>query len=110
MAIGEARELSFVIHPSREGDGTIKIKVGMLHDLAFGKVPIALAFLGGELRLNGLPALKLRRFIRLFNPFLEAYRQACQGPREGKNGQVLRRRGCRPCFAGGQRNRSPWPR
>lgn len=89
LVIGAAGKLSFVTQAPREPDGKIKIEVDMLHDVAFGKVPIALAFLGGKLRLQGLPALKLRRFIPLFNPFLEGYRQACQELREGKNGQVL---------------------
>jgi hypothetical protein len=89
LVIGDTGDLSFVTQAPREPDGKIKIEADMLHDVAFGKVPIALAFLGGKLRLQGLPALKLRRFIPLFNPFLEGYRQACQELREGKNGQVL---------------------
>jgi len=89
LVIGDTGDLSFVTQAPKEPDGKIKIEADMLHDVAFGKVPIALAFLGGKLRLQGLPALKLRRFIPLFNPFLEGYRQACQELREGKNGQVL---------------------
>lgn len=86
LVIGDAGDLSFVTQPPREADGTIKIEAGMLHDVAFGKVPVALAFLSGKLRLQGLPALKLRRFIPLFNPFLEGYRQAWQEITEEKHG------------------------
>jgi len=84
LVIGDAGDLSFVTQAPREADGTIKMDAGMLHDLALGKVSLPLAFLGGKLRLQGLPALKLRRFIPLFNPFLEGYRQAWQEITEGE--------------------------
>jgi hypothetical protein len=86
LLIGEAGDLSFVTQPPGEADGTIKLEAGMLHDLALGKVSLPLAFLSGKLRLQGLPALNLRRFIPLFNPFLEGYRQAWQEIAEDTNG------------------------
>ena len=89
LIIGDEGQLSFVSQADRAADGTVKIEARALHDMALGRVPVALAFLGGKLRVQGLPALKLRRFIPLLEPFLEGYRQAWQEIREGRSGQVL---------------------
>jgi len=83
LVIDEAGGLSVVSQPPREADGTIKLEAAVLHDVALGKMPMAMAFLGGKMRLQGLPALKMRRFIPLFKPFLEGYRQAWQEIKEG---------------------------
>ena len=89
LVISDAGDLSFVAQPPRQADGATKIEASTLHDVALGKMPVALAFLSGKLSLQGLPALKLRRFIPLFHPFLEGYRQAWQEIREGGDGEIL---------------------
>ena len=83
FVIGDAGDLSFVLQAPGEVDGTVKLEAAVLHDIALGRTPVAMAFLSGKLRLQGLPALKLRRFIPLLQPFLDGYRQAWQEIGEG---------------------------
>lgn len=57
-------------------DATITLDARVLHDSAFGRTSLGLAFITGKLRVKGIPALKLNKFVPLLEPFLESYRQA----------------------------------
>jgi len=59
-----------------EADATIAMDARTFHQAAFGTASFAQAFLTGKLRVKGIPALKLTRFIPLLQPFLESYKQA----------------------------------
>ncbi len=59
-------------------DGTVIMDARTFHDAAFGKTSFGAAFLMGKVRVKGIPATKLGKFMPLLQPFLDCYQQACE--------------------------------
>jgi putative sterol carrier protein len=75
----EKGKIQLITDDSRVPDATITLDSSTLHDAAYGKTTFGAAFVMGKLKVKGIPALKLRKFIPLLKPFLESYREAWEG-------------------------------
>lgn len=61
---------------------SITMDTATLHNSAYGKTSFGRAFITGKLKIKGVPALKLKKFMPLLNPFLESYREAWEAYNE----------------------------
>lgn len=61
---------------------SITMDTATLHGSAYGKTTFGRAFITGKLKIKGVPALKLTKFMPLLNPFLESYREAWEAYNE----------------------------
>jgi alkyl sulfatase BDS1-like metallo-beta-lactamase superfamily hydrolase len=59
-----------------EPDAIITLDSIILHNAAYNKTTLGTAFVMGKLKVKGISALRLRKFIPLLKPFLESYREA----------------------------------
>jgi len=60
----------------------ITMDTATLHNSAYGRTSFGRAFITGKLKIKGVPALKLTKFMPLLNPFLESYREAWEAYHE----------------------------
>ena len=82
LLLDERGEIKYVPEISGIPDVTITLDVSTLHDSAYGKTTFGTAFVMGKLKVKGIPALKLGKFIPLLTPFLESYREAWEAYHE----------------------------
>lgn len=61
---------------------SITMDTATLHNSAYGKALFGRAFITGKLKIKGVPALKLTKFMPLLNPFLESYKEAWEAYNE----------------------------
>jgi len=76
LLLDESGQIQLITDVSGVPDATITLDTSTLHDAAYGKTTFGTAFVMGKLKVEGIPALKLRKFIPLLKPFLESYREA----------------------------------
>ena len=82
LLLDEAGEIRYVPDISAMPDATVTLDASTLHDAAYGKTTFGLAFVMGKLKIKGISALKLTKFIPLLEPFLESYREAWEAYHE----------------------------
>jgi len=61
---------------------SITMDTTTLHNSAYGRTSFGRAFITGKLKIKGVPALKLTKFMPLLNPFLDSYREAWEAYNE----------------------------
>jgi hypothetical protein len=74
--LNERGEIRIIPKVADKPDVIVTLDASALHDSAYGKTTFGTAFVMGKLKVKGIPALKLRKFIPLLKPFLESYREA----------------------------------
>lgn len=82
LLLNEKDEIKYARDISGIPDVTITLDASILHDSAYGRTTFGTAFVMGKLKVKGIPALKLNKFIPLLKPFLESYRQAWEAYHE----------------------------
>jgi len=82
LSLDEGGRIKYVPNISGTPDATVTLDASTLHNSAYGKTTFGLAFVTGKLKVKGVPALKLTKFIPLLKPFLESYREAWEAYHE----------------------------
>ena len=57
-------------------DAHIILKAEQLHQVVYGRGNMPKMFLTGQIKLIGIPKLKLMKFVPLLGPFLDSYKEA----------------------------------
>ena len=60
-------------------DAEITLNAEQLHQVVYGRGNMPKMFLTGKIKLKGVPKLKLIKFVPLMGPFLDSYKEACEG-------------------------------
>ena len=76
LLLGEKGVIKYATHVNGEPDAIITLDSTTLHNSAYNRTTLGTAFVMGKLKIKGIPALRLRKFIPLLKPFLESYREA----------------------------------
>ena len=74
---GEGR-FRYVESIDGEAEAQITMKAEQLHSVVYGRASFPKMFLSGQIKVRGLPKLKLFKFAPLLGPFLDSYREACE--------------------------------
>ncbi len=73
-------EGNFTYAESLEGQAQAQITMDarQLHSIVYQKASMPKMFLTGQIKVRGLPTLKLIKFVPLLGPFLDSYKEACE--------------------------------
>lgn len=61
-----------------QADAQITMKAEQLHSVVYGRANFPKMFLTRQIKIRGLPTLKLMKFAPLLGPFLDSYKEACE--------------------------------
>ncbi|MEE9199781.1 MAG: SCP2 sterol-binding domain-containing protein [Dehalococcoidia bacterium] len=81
--LDEEGRFSYVESIEGEADAQITMKAEQLHSVVYGRANLPKMFLTGKIKVRGLPRLKLFKFVPLLGPFLDSYKEACEGAGSG---------------------------
>ena len=59
-------------------DAQITMNAEQLHSVVYGRANMPKMFLTRQIKVRGLPTLKLMKFAPLLGPFLDSYKEACE--------------------------------
>lgn len=74
---GEGR-FAYVESLDGSAEAQITMDAQQLHQVVYGRGNLPKMFLTGQIKVRGLPMLKLIKFVPLLGPFLDSYKEACE--------------------------------